>query len=381
MASHHFADRIHTGFRVVPLLLAALTALSLFSLPLVHANEAGGPAFGIKPTTGTDVHLRFTIEPGQSQSADVSITNNSTVTGSALSYVADAQTLIGGGFGVASVTDSRTGVTRWVDFPDEVTTLEPGTERIRTVNVEVPEGTPPGDYIVGMAVQEAPDTVSVDPAGEVGILMKTVNRQAMAIMIEVPGERTAALAVGEVSMQDGGNSSIIAVSLSNDGNMHLSPSGKVTVATVDGQELADVDVDFGRFYAHTTSAINLPVEGFLPVGTYVITAEMWDDEADIHTDEIVQQLVVNSRELPNGEQAATLDAGGPVIKAPASTSGSESSIGNGTSFMTLLGVGAGVGIGVVVAGVVAFLFMRRRETATAHELPPDAATPISTHQH
>lgn len=368
MTSYRSTYRIHTGFRVVPLLLAALAALSILAAPLTHAADAQGAAFGIQPAAGTDPHLRFTIEPGQSMSAEVRIKNRGSAPGAALSFVANAESLVGGGFGVAPVGAPRDGATLWVDFPDEIIEIEAGAEHLRTVTVNVPADTPPGDYIIGMAVQNAPETDDSNATDNVGVSLKIVNRQAMAIMINVPGPRTPSLEIGAVSMEDNARGSTIEIALLNNGNTHLTPDARVQVSTLQGEELADLDVDFGRFYAGTSSAIFLPVEGFLPVGTYLVSTEAWDDEADIHTEAREQQLVVSPRELPNGEQATTLAEDGPIIQAPAGTT--SAGPGGGSSSMLMIGVGAGVGIAVIIAGAAAGTMLLRRPRVVVAGIVP-----------
>lgn len=355
-AHHHCSHRLARSLAVVLLCLLALAPGT------IAAADTTGPRFSMRPVEGDDPHLRWTLEPGTSAQADVRLFNGGDTAGRALTFAANALTLAGGGFGVALVDDPRDGPTTWVTYPDTVVPLDPGQEHVLPIRVDVPAGTAPGGYIIGLVVQPQPDdTDAVAESGTTGL--QVMYRQAMAILIDVPGPRTPSLAIGAVTSFDGGQQSIISIALENTGNVHLQPSGTVTIADATGTELATNAVAFSTFYAQTTSSIDLPVDGFIAPGTYLVSVELTDSASGAHAAVTQAPLVVAARATDSGSTTQAAGSNGLSIQsAPdASTAQSESdTISGGLSPLAAAGIGVGAGLLLAVVAYAVGTARKRR---------------------
>jgi hypothetical protein len=163
-------------------------------------------------------------------------------------------------------------VSQWVDFPEEVLTLESGQGIERTFSINVPEETPPGEYIAAVAGEHA-DAVEI----EGGAGFKQQLRYVSPIFITVPGEMIAGFSFGEPSLTVADDVLIIDIPISNDGDMHLMPTGSVVVRDMADNIIATIPVSMQTVFARESTTFALGIPGGLPPGTYQLEGSFSDD--------------------------------------------------------------------------------------------------------
>jgi hypothetical protein len=219
-------------------------------------------------------YFRVEAAPGDQVDLSVQIGNSGVDPATFRTYAADAFTMENGGFGLNDSTMPTSGPTTWLDYPTEEMSFQPGTALDRTFTVAVPQGTSPGQYITGIALE----TVDATPLGnQEGVInFSVVKRSARAVFIVVPGPIKPGMMLTNPSInQDSANS--LRIDLRNTGNVLLNPTGTVRIVADRGTTLVDAPVQMGTVYAghSTVLAINLPQP--LPAGDYLVSAALRDE--------------------------------------------------------------------------------------------------------
>lgn len=299
---------------------AALIAVVLFALLAVPAGaDDDRVRLGID-AVGSDLpYFDLTLEPGDSVDLTVRFSNYGNVATGATIFAADVRTIRGGGMGMADIDDERTGATNWLDFPDEDLELEPEDQIERTVTVTVPDDTDPGEYITSVVIQ---NTEPLDITDDDARFDQTV-RQAVAIAIDVPGERPAEMEPGDVHHVVSGNRSVVEIDLRNTGQAHLRPEGEFALFDRDGETLAESPIALDTFYAGTNTVIEVRFTDELAPGEYLVGLSLEDPETGARVDADDLALSVEDEEPapePEGDDGgivgAVTDPGDSVSSYP-----------------------------------------------------------------
>ncbi len=169
-------------------------------------------------------------------------------------------------------------VTAWLDYPAETLELEAGSTVEHTFTVAVPNDAPPGEYITALVIEGASVAGDTD-TGDVRI--NTVTRQAIAIVIDIPGPRVAALEIGDAAHRMIVDNSAVSMQVSNTGNVRLEPSGEFVLSQADGQEVSRYPIAMGSVYAGQGTFIEVPFAGRLNAGDYVASLTLADAAAGV----------------------------------------------------------------------------------------------------
>jgi hypothetical protein len=256
-------------------------------------EETELPRLGLRPIDH-DGYFRVELEPGESTDLTVEIGNFGAGAVDALTYVADVYTLVNGGFGVELEGEETDGATNWLSYERDQFVIEPQEARQYGFTVEVPRKTQPGEYITAVVVQPA------EPIrGTGGLQLDQVVRQAVAVVVEVPGEREPALEIGDASHSPAGSSMNIQVAVENTGNVLLKPIATLDLLQ-DDELLLTVEVTMDSFYAGTASMIEIGLLDPLEPGEYTVRLAMEADGVSARSDDL--PLVV---EAPAEEESAS----------------------------------------------------------------------------
>src|SRR5690606_5431453 len=123
---------------------------------------------------------------------------------STITYVADAYTLVNGGFGVEGPDDEISEPATWITYSTETLDLAPGEGLERTFTVSIPEGTAPGQYIAGLSIQTA-ESIAVGGSE----MLRQIIKKSIAIFITVPGPETPELAIGDIQINQADTSTTL----------------------------------------------------------------------------------------------------------------------------------------------------------------------------
>lgn len=230
------------------------------------------PRLAIRPSAGeTSPYVTLTLEPGEKQKIPVELVNAGKQDVIAITYRADAFSLINGGMGIKLLDEPISGPTEWVQYETEEVELEGESLIERTATVTVPKDTAPGEYLTALVIQNRD---VVEGKGEVAI--NQILRHGMAIAITVPGDLAPGLALGDPMYVKAGLGGSLRVQVKNTGNMHLKPAGEVTVVDADGVELQRTTVTMDTVYAGMETWVEVGFAASLAVGDYSASVTLID---------------------------------------------------------------------------------------------------------
>jgi hypothetical protein len=110
------------------------------------------------------------------------------------------------------------GTTEWLNYQTDLIPLAVGEAIRRTFTVTVPADTGPGEYITSIVLE---NDLPLHSTGAVGL--NQIIRQAVAVVVTVPGPRRPGIAIGAASHKVVAGRSIVSVALDNSGNVRLKP--------------------------------------------------------------------------------------------------------------------------------------------------------------
>jgi hypothetical protein len=112
--------------------------------------------------------------------------------------------------------------------------------------------------------------------GAVGLA--EIIRQAVAVVVTVPGPRAPGLAIGSATNMTVAGRSIVSIAVENTGNVRLKPMVGFTLFDGAGRQISQASLRMDTFYAHTTTTVELPLASLLAPGAYTIRLSL-DDAA------------------------------------------------------------------------------------------------------
>jgi hypothetical protein len=248
--------------------LAALAALAS-ALTWVSVGPAAaldeGPRLGLRAVGQSTSYFDLTLRPGETQTLEIEITNDGDAPADAHTYAADVYTIVNGGFGGRLRGEPRSGATRWLDYDAETLELASGARSRRSFTVTVPGGAGPGEYITSLVLErELPASVA-DAVGA-----RQVQRQAVAVVVTVPGERRPTLKIGDASHVLMAGVSVLSVAVSNPGNVRLNPVVEVVLRDSRGTPVSTATMQMDSFYAVTKTTVEIPLGAERLTGSYSV---------------------------------------------------------------------------------------------------------------
>jgi hypothetical protein len=256
----------------------------------------------LRPVGQAGPFFDLTMRPGETRDLVVAIGNAGRAPLIARTYAADVYTIVNGGFGGRLRDDPQSGMTAWVDYPSTLLTLPAGKITRRTFTVAVPKDTLPGEYITGLLLEND------QPIRSSGALtLDEIVRQAVAVVLTVPGPREPELVIGAATHRIVAGRSIVSVAVSNPGNVRLKPYVDLALLDAGGAEASHAGLQMDSFYAHTDSFVEVPLDASLLPGRYTVRLELEDAAHDLRVAEDAIPLLV---EAPPAVAVDTRDGSG-----------------------------------------------------------------------
>ena len=235
-----------------------------------------GPRFLVHPKGGTDGdYFTLEAEAGTTSNLTVVLANIDDEPLSLQTYANDAIPIINGGFAIAAegvTAPDAPGVAAWIDYPSETFDFEAGEGVEQTFTVTIPEDTPPGQYIAGIALETA-EPIEVEGTD----LFNQVISKTIAVFIIVPGPEEPAFELGAPEVLADSALSRIVVPVTNTGNVLVKPAGEVVVRNASGETVLKAPVTMGSVYAGTTVQLSVPLTTPLPEGAYTVSVDVADE--------------------------------------------------------------------------------------------------------
>jgi hypothetical protein len=254
----------------------------------VRADDSGTPAPLGSPDATPDQTVMFVIapegksngdffsvelNPGETATLSGLIGNGSEIPVTATMYAADAYSGVNGGFILNESDEPVSAPTTWLDFPTTTHEFQPNEGLNTNFTVTVPEGTPPGQYITGIAIE----TANANPmSGSASLLVKY--RLISAVLITVPGKVTPDFELEGVSIATDGQTTSITGGISNTGNIRLRPEGTLKVTDAKGTTVVDSPIKMSSVYAGDTTTYEITLPSPIAEGSYTVSVDLKDPD-------------------------------------------------------------------------------------------------------
>jgi hypothetical protein len=341
------------GLRRRSIVSAAMIGLFLlliaFAAPGASLARGDEIRLALRPVGQVAPWFDLTMKPGERRTFDVDISNVGDATISACTYAADVYTIINGGFGGRLRGQAQSGTTRWLDYPTDVLGLAAGRSLRRSFAVMVPADAAPGEYITSLVLE---NDQPIRTGGSVAV--DQIVRQAVAVVVTIPGARSPGLVIGAATHSFVGGTSIVSVAVENTGNIRLKPVVAFALFDAAGAEVSRASVQMETFYARTSTHVEVPLAAPLPPGTYTVRFSL---------DDVTQGAAAARAAIPLLVAAPALASAGTVpdaVAAPTLAGKVPDEIAASVPVPLLVGgvVSAGIVIGLV--GLVVLVLARRR---------------------
>ncbi len=258
--------------------LALLPLLLVLALPGVALASDAPVRLSVLPVGQAGSYFDLAMRPGESRTLAVVLVNYGPADLAVATYAADVYTITNGGYGGRLRGEPQTGTTTWLRYPTDVIELASGVRSRRAFSVTVPDGVAGGEYISSIVIENDQPVVG---SGAIGL--EHFVRQAVAVVVTVPGPRTPALAIGEASHAVVTGRSVVAVELDNGGNVRLRPVAAFELRDAAGSLVSQTSIALDTIYAHTATRLEVPLAALLQPGTYHVALALVDDVQGLST--------------------------------------------------------------------------------------------------
>jgi hypothetical protein len=250
---------------------------SMATPPVGIDEESESRSFQFFPAAGQwGDYFDLSVAAGSTITETVLLANTGSVTNDLRTYAIDAFTAAGGGFAAAEYGTPPNAVTSWLDFPDQVFSLETGSGVEIAFNISVPQGTDPGQYITAIA---AANSESREVSGTENI--SQITRYVIPIFITVPGEVAATFEIGDISLSSEKDAVLIYVEILNRGDLRVRPKGTVELLDAEESLIASFNVEMESVYARDRTVLTLGARQNIPPGLYSVRVILEDPDTSV----------------------------------------------------------------------------------------------------
>lgn len=261
--------------------------------PAASPQPTEAPRFFIHPLDETaQGYPDLTLEPGESATLNVGVTVQGEVATELTIYRADTIPATGGGFAAAELDHEPTGQTLWMDIEPTTFQGEPGSTYEFPIPVTMPEDAAPGQYITALVVQTNPLEISGSSAFD------QIIRSALSVVINVPGEITPGMEVGEPEIVHQSGLRFLRIPIRNTGNILIRPEGSVTMTTPAGDEVITARVELKAIYLGLDNEIRIRIPDQVPDGDYLVSFDLHETTHGL--DAVMEDVPVTLAQ-PEGE--------------------------------------------------------------------------------
>ena len=232
-------------------------------------------------------YFDVTLKPGESATLSATIGNGSEIPVKAMMYAADAYSGTNGGLLLNNADAPVTDPTTWLEFPTSTYDFQPEEAFEQKFTVTVPEGTAPGQYITGIAIETA-DAAPME--GEAPFLVKY--RLVSPVLITVPGDVTAGFELGNISVVVDDQTTTIDGPIENTGNIRVRPEGTLTLTDANGAQVVDAQITMSSVYAGDQTTFQILLPSPLAEGIYTASVDLKDPDTGAVASIASQQVTV-----------------------------------------------------------------------------------------
>ncbi|MBT5338528.1 DUF916 domain-containing protein, partial [Candidatus Falkowbacteria bacterium] len=252
--------------------LAILGGVLITSLPIASAQLG----MAIRPLEGTDI-MAIEGEPGEVIEEGFRVTNTNNEVQTVGIYTVDAYSNAQGQYVLSSFLDEQIAVGTWIELDDlEMTVLAQETVN-STFRLTIPETATPG-YYVGAVLVSTPGSEIETMGGSGAVNIAAIG---MRTYVNVVGDRIVDFSWDSEEHQVvGEDSHVITLSLANNGNVIMSPSGTITIKPLIGEEQV-LDIEISPLMPTQSGEYNIYWDEAPIIGFFKATIEVAVSEFDI----------------------------------------------------------------------------------------------------
>jgi hypothetical protein len=291
--------------RSAPIALTSLLLVAFGAPGLAAAGESGFKLV-LAPVGQPGPFFDLAMRPGESARLQVDLANDGDTGVAARTYATDVFTISNGGYGGRLRDTAPTGATTWLTYATELLDLPSGGRARRSFAVTVPLDAGPGEYITSLVI-ENDDPVRSDA----GVAFDQIVRQAIAVVITVPGVRAPELVLGEAHQEIVTGRSIVKIAVENSGNIRLKPLVAFVLRDATRTEISRATFQMDTFYARTDTFVAVPLGALLPPGTYTIELNLSDAAQRIERTGVINLVVAAAPASTGGGDGPELVPVGP----------------------------------------------------------------------
>ena len=243
-----------------------------------------GFAFKVQALTIAPALIKLELAPGESQTQKIYLFNETNQTvkyyPTVENFVSDKNT----NTPIFLGNNDPLSAARWFTLSQTEIELKSGEKKIVVVNVKAPLLAEPGGHYVGLLFSDVPP----QSAG-----VKTANRLATLFLLTVKGEIKEDLQVASFNKID--DNSGFDLEIENKGNVHLQPTGQVTVINGSGQQVALIPINNLKqnILPQSRRTFGLKLKETLPWGKYTAKAQLYFGK-----DKILESQEINFWQWP-----------------------------------------------------------------------------------
>jgi len=264
---------------LVSILLGLMMILG--TVPGVLAQEQGSTdpdneiLFVARPKDGEDGE-RFSVEmaPGESKTLTMVLENPGTQPINLHSYSSSVGVAPNGGLLLSPEGAELTGASAWMSFEPVTQVVDPGQSQEVSFSIDVPDNTPPGEYVNAVAV-ETVDAFDVQGSSNI----KQRLRKVLAVYVIVPGPTEAKLSFGEPVVELRARGPMIVIPVQNTGNVRTRGEGTLTLKDNTGTTLATETLYTSWLYGGFATTLEVRLKTVFPPGEYSLDLGFVDEES------------------------------------------------------------------------------------------------------
>lgn len=275
--------------RLVPLVLALLALLA--APARVPAQEvpiatpastpaASGLEIAPEPQADPDVTAKgyfvYELAPGAEAAGSVRLRNpdDEPVTVEFAALDADTAQLGGTAYRPSDIEPAAVGA--WLSLDKSRISLAPGEEALAHFAVRVPEETPPGQYLAGIAAYIPVEREGTPTAGaaSAGASIIVQPRYVLGVEVDVPGEWTPSLTITGANALEQPSGTKLGIAIRNDGDTFLRPRGSVTLSNAEATPILSEPIELGAFITGTDITYPVAWPGVPQGGDYGVEVEL-----------------------------------------------------------------------------------------------------------
>jgi hypothetical protein len=240
--------------------MSALVLVAACLIPATPASAASNGLWSVYPTTMPFHDPRVFVEPeltpGKKYSDSITVANFTAAPLTFNLYGSAAFNTPGGGLSLRRRTDPQEDIGTWIKLPISILTVPAHAQTVVPFSITPPLGATPGDHVGGIVAEETRGTTAIEGSIPVTVL------QAVAVRVygRVRGPLHPGLSVRHTTMTlsrpvasefGGPLSAHVTFTLTNSGNVVLTPHAELTVRTPFGKA-ADRSFDVGQLLPGNT---------------------------------------------------------------------------------------------------------------------------------